>query len=115
MANPTGNPTPDFVQVQLTAAGKAFAGAHPLTISNGRRSFTFQGTGQVKVELSYEWKAFLCKQVVNSNGEAMFEIAPSPAGTTQPPAPQIGVAQPVKPLTAEPEGGKPATPTIVQK
>jgi hypothetical protein len=73
-------PISDFVQVQLTAAGLAIAGTGPLTISNGRRTFTFTGTAQQKAELRYEWKSWLA-QVRDGKGNPLFEVAPAVAAT----------------------------------
>jgi hypothetical protein len=69
--------TPDFVQVQLTAAGLKFAGNGPLKVSNGTRSLAFTPGQTTKVELSYEWRAWLNN--VTRDGQPLFEIAPDAA------------------------------------
>ena len=69
----------DFVLVQLTAAGIAFAEGHPLTLSNGRRTFTFKpGDAPARVEKSYEWNVVLSKQHTPA-GLPLFELAPAAA------------------------------------
>lgn len=66
--------TPDFVQVQLTAAGLKLAGGSPLKVNNGFRSLTFTPGQTTKTEISFEWRAWL--STIAHNGEALFEIAP---------------------------------------
>lgn len=75
--------TPDFVQVQLSAAGLKLAGSGPLKVANGTRSLTFTPGQTTKVERSYEWRAWLSTTM--RNGEPLFEIAPAapaPAAST---------------------------------
>ncbi len=94
------NGTPDFVMVQLTAAGQAQAAGAPLRLSNGRRSFLFSGTEAVKVELSYEWRKVLA-QAITRSGEPMFEIAPAaPASAATILAPLVAAASASAPAAA---------------
>lgn len=75
MANATSES--DFVQVQLSADGVALAAGNNLIVSNGRRSFSFaEGVAQ-RIELSYEWKAFLSRIVAPSTGKPVFELVPA--------------------------------------
>jgi hypothetical protein len=67
--------TPDFVQVQLSAAGLKLAGSGPLKVANGTRSLTFTPGQTTKVERSYEWRAWL--STTTHNGDPLFEIAPA--------------------------------------
>ncbi len=74
----------DFVFVQLTQAGTELAGGHPLTVSNGKRSFTFMppkgeaAAVPLRVEKSYEWNGVLSKQHTPL-GLPMFELVADPA------------------------------------
>jgi hypothetical protein len=93
----------DFVMVELTPRGQEIAGQHSLTISNGRRSFTFTPGVPLRVERSYEWNVFL-RTHVDGGGSALFQLAPpstsTPAATqtagpatTGGPAPAAGAAK----------------------
>jgi len=67
----------DFVQVQLSAAGIAFAGAGAtVRIVNGHFSYVFTPGKPVRV-LSSEWRRALSLKTVN--GKAILELAPAPA------------------------------------
>jgi hypothetical protein len=81
----------DFVQVQLTAAGVAFAGAAGVVrVGNGHFDYTFKAGTPVRM-LSSEWRKHFSKQ--RSSGQPIFEIAGgSAAATTAAPA-QPSLAQ----------------------
>lgn len=90
--------TPDFVQVQLTAAGLKLAGNGPLKVQNGTRQLVFTAGQTTKTELSYEWRAWL--QNVTHNGSPLFEIAPATSGTTTAaPAPAVAATAPAASAT----------------
>jgi hypothetical protein len=75
------NATPDFVQVQLTAAGIAFAGAgQTLRVCNGHFDYTFTPGNPVKVLIS-EWSRVLSAQL--SNGQPVFELVSTGAQAAQ--------------------------------
>lgn len=71
----------DFVMVQLSKDGIAAAKGGPITMSNGRRSFTFKAGEAQRVERSYEWNGVLSRQVA-PDGKTLFELAPPPAPTS---------------------------------
>jgi hypothetical protein len=77
----------DFVMVQLSKDGIAAAKGGPITISNGRRSFTFKAGEAQRVERSYEWNGVLSRQVA-PDGKSLFELAPEAA----PAAPAVATA-----------------------
>jgi len=66
----------DFVNVQLTPAGVALAGGHPLTVQNGRAHYSFAPGSPVRV-LTSELKTWLSQQHT-SKGDPIFEIVPAP-------------------------------------
>jgi hypothetical protein len=70
---------PDYVNVQLTPYGQEVAGAHPITISTGRRSFVLNGNNPLKVERSYEWKGLLSK--VERDGNPLVQLVPDAAAS----------------------------------
>jgi hypothetical protein len=78
-------PRNDFVHVQLSERGRELAGEHPLRISNGRRSIALKAGETAEVERSYEWNAFLSKHT-HHDGEALFELAPAAANSSNIPA-----------------------------
>ena len=71
----------DFVMVQLSKDGIAAAKGGPITMSNGRRTFTFKAGEAQRVERSYEWNGVLSRQVA-PDGKKLFELAPPPAPTS---------------------------------
>lgn len=74
----------DFVDVQLTEAGVAFAGGSTLRINVGRRAFAFEPGAPLRVERSYEWGGVLSRQFTPV-GEPTFELAPAaPASKSSP-------------------------------
>lgn len=66
----------DFVMVQLSKDGIVAAKGGPITVSNGRRSFTLKAGEQLRVERSYEWNGVLSR-VVTALGKKLFELAPA--------------------------------------
>jgi hypothetical protein len=70
--------TPDFVELQLTAAGVAFAGEGGIVrMNNGHYSYTFTASQPVRV-LSSEWRRGF--PVKTFDGQPILQIAkPSPA------------------------------------
>lgn len=93
----------DFVMVQLSKDGEAFAKDGPLSISNGRRSFTFKAGVPQRVERSYEWLAVLSRHV-SPAGKRLFELVPTATPVAVP-------AAPATPVQAQP----PAAAAIVPK
>jgi putative intracellular protease/amidase len=90
----------DFVQVKLSATGEAMAGAGgTLSISKGRRSFTFKAGVAQRIERSWEWNVVLAGETFQ--GKAIFEIvtagapaaAPAPALTAMEAATEHGEAE----------------------
>jgi hypothetical protein len=78
----------DFVQVKLSAAGEAMAGAgDTLSISKGRRAFTFKKGVAQRIEKSWEWNMVLSGETFA--GKPIFEIDATTAA-----------AAPAAPLTA---------------
>jgi len=77
----------DFVMVQLSKDGVDAAKGGPITVSNGRRSFTFKAGVPQRVERSYEWSGVLSRQVA-PDGKKLFELAQVPAA----PAPAVPTA-----------------------
>jgi hypothetical protein len=102
------NPQPDFVMVQLTPHAQTLAAGKPLTISNGRRSISFLGAQPVKVERSYEWKAFLSTRNA-PDGTPLFELVPESASTSALPASATSEVAIHIPATGQPE---PAAPSV---
>jgi hypothetical protein len=73
----------DFVQVKLSAAGEEMAGSGgTLSISKGRRSFTFKAGVVQRIERSWEWNMVLSGETFQ--GSPIFEIAGAPAATAAP-------------------------------
>jgi hypothetical protein len=72
--------TPDLVQVQLSAAGIAFAGTGAqVIISNAHYSYSFAPGKPVKV-LTSEWRRSLSLRMFD--GQPVLEVASSPAKAT---------------------------------
>jgi hypothetical protein len=67
---------PDFLLVQLTPAGVAFAKGGPLRSSNGRISMTFTPGVPVKAA-RFEWDMLL-KDHCTPDGQPLFEICTAP-------------------------------------
>jgi hypothetical protein len=91
----------DFVMVQLSQDGIAAAKGGPITISNGRRSFTFSAGVAQRVERSYEWNGVLSRQVA-PDGKKLFELAPpavpAPAAAAPTTQPENTTAAPAVPV-----------------
>lgn len=87
------NARPDFVQVRLTLVAIEMAKDHPVTVSNGRRSFLFSADTPQEVERSYEWNAFLSKLTL-PGGAPLVELVPTDAST---PSSVATVIQPPQP------------------
>jgi hypothetical protein len=66
----------DFVQVQLSAAGIAFAAGGPVRVSNAHFSYEFSPGVPVRV-LTSEWSRMLANETVG--GKSILEIAAGPA------------------------------------
>lgn len=69
----------DFVQVQLSAAGIAFAAGGAVRISTAHFSYEFKPGTQVRV-LTSEWSGALSRERIS--GETIFELVPAPADAT---------------------------------
>jgi len=74
----TASTMPDFVQVQLSAAGIAFAGSGTVRISNGHFNYAFTPGNSVRV-LSSEWRRVL--SLKNYQGSPILALTPIPAPT----------------------------------
>jgi hypothetical protein len=73
---------PDFVQVQLTAAGVAFAGAGGyVRIANGHFAYTFTAVQPVRV-LSSEWARMLSRQCAGGAPILQLAVAAAKAAST---------------------------------
>ena len=70
----------DFVNVQLSADGLAYANGKQLRIGTGRLDYTFKGSSPVRV-LTSEWAKVLSKQTIK--GAAIFALAPVDAVDVQ--------------------------------
>jgi hypothetical protein len=63
----------DWVQVRLSEAGLAFAGASGVvTVANTHMRYTFEGTKPTRVLRYAEWGKLLSKETIN--GQPMFEL-----------------------------------------
>jgi hypothetical protein len=72
--------TPDFVQVQLSATGVAYAGAGAkVVVANGHYAYAFTPGQSVKV-LTSEWRSSLSLKM--SDGQPIFEVASGAAKTS---------------------------------
>lgn len=77
----------DFVNVQLSAAGVAFAGAvKQVRISNGHFSYTFTAGTAVRV-LTSEWSRVLSRE--RYQGQPIFELESSATTTATTAAAQL--------------------------
>ena len=81
---------PDFMLVELTADGAAFAKGTPLSISNGRTAVTFMPGVPVKVA-KFEWDMLL-RDHSTFNGKTLFQIVP-PAVTGAPVTPATAAVE----------------------
>ena len=80
-------PPSDFVQVQLSAAGVAFAGTGgQVRIANGHFAYLFSATKPVRV-LTSEWSRTLSRKTFNGAPILMIAPTPVPAQPTPSPAP----------------------------
>lgn len=75
---------PDFLLVQFTAAGLAFAKGGAMRISNGRISVLFMPSAPTKIA-RFEWDMLL-KDHTTADGSVLFEIVP-PTAPVMPAAP----------------------------
>jgi len=83
----TTNVTPDFVQVQLSAAGISFAGAGAkVTLTNGHYNYAFTPGSPVKV-LTSEWSRYL--SLKSFEGQPILEVVPTVAVKPAPPTIEI--------------------------
>jgi hypothetical protein len=109
---------PDFMLVELTPDGVAFAKDTPLRISNGRTSVVFLPGVPVKVA-KFEWDMLL-RDHSTFNGKTLFAIVPAselvPEGAPvihmiPPPAGEFaahGTFEKTAPATTEPSSTEPA-------
>jgi len=68
----------DWVQVQLTDAGREFAGpSGVIHVANGHMQYTFKGTASTRVLRYAEWGKVLSKETFN--GQPIFELVPDSA------------------------------------
>lgn len=111
------NETPDFVQVQLSASGIAFAGeGAQVRIVNGHYNYLFTPGSPVKV-LTSEWSRSL--SLKNFNGQPILEVAA--ASAADPAAPTVTEIIPGASHTDAPEqagsqsGAQPATKSKAAK
>ena len=80
----------DFVQVQMSEAGIAFAGTGgTIRVENSRSHFVFTAGKPLRVVKSYEW-GYLATQK-NADGKPLFELVPAAA----PVAPEAPTAEEV--------------------
>jgi hypothetical protein len=74
------NKPSDFVNVQLSAAGMAFANGAPVRIATLHMNYTFAPGKPVRV-LTSEWAKALSRETVK--GLSIFELVPSAAADEQ--------------------------------
>jgi hypothetical protein len=66
-------PMPDFVNVRLTEAGRAFAGEHGVVrVANAHMSYLFEGDQPQRVVYRGEWTSILSAE--KHEGKPLFEI-----------------------------------------
>ncbi len=71
-------PTSDWVQVQLTDAGRTFAGPSGVVhIANGHMQYSFKGTSAPRALRFAEWGKVLSQETIN--GQPLFELVPDSA------------------------------------
>lgn len=89
----------DFVNVRLSAAGRAFAGENgTVRIANAHMTYKFSGNKPQRV-LTSEWSKILSAE--SYQGSPMFEIVPTAAAPAKSTTVQPSSPQPVAEATQE--------------